>query len=90
MIFGFMGPARPVGLRDYKFAESDAVDRAVAHLNIEHFRRLLDLEKDEAKRQILLRLLAEEEAKLAALDNPAEPPANENEENGEGNDNKDN
>jgi hypothetical protein len=43
----------------------------VARLNIEHFRQKLLEEKDESKRQVLLRLLAEEEAKLRALD--AEP-----------------
>jgi len=40
------------------------MDRAVARLNIEHYRRLLATETDEARRQTLLRLLAEEEAKL--------------------------
>ena len=44
-----------------------AVDRTVAHLNVEHYRRLLADETDEARRQIILRLLAEEEAKLADL-----------------------
>jgi hypothetical protein len=44
-----------------------AMDRAVAHLNIEHYRRLLASETDEARRQTILRLLAEEEAKLADL-----------------------
>ena len=43
-----------------------AMDRTVARLNIEHFRRLLAKETDESRRQILQRLLAEEEAKLAA------------------------
>lgn len=42
------------------------MDRTVADLNIEHFKKLLESEKDEARRQLLLRLLAEEEAKLAA------------------------
>jgi hypothetical protein len=42
-----------------------AVDRAVARLNIEHYRRLLANETDEVRRQTILRLLAEEEAKLA-------------------------
>jgi len=42
------------------------VDRTVAHLNIEHYRRLLASETDERKRATLKRLLAEEEAKLAA------------------------
>ena len=39
--------------------------RTVARLNIEHYRRLLARETDEARRQVLLRLLAEEAAKLA-------------------------
>jgi hypothetical protein len=39
------------------------VDRTVAHLNIEHYRRLLEKETDEVRRQTLMRLLAEEEAK---------------------------
>jgi len=41
------------------------MDRTVAHLNIEHYRRLLAVETDEAKRKVLQKLLAEEEAKLA-------------------------
>ena len=41
------------------------VDRTVARMNVEHYRRLLAVETDEARRQVLLRLLAEEEAKLA-------------------------
>jgi hypothetical protein len=41
-------------------------DRKVAHLNIERFRKLLSTETDETKRQTILRLLAEEEAKLAS------------------------
>jgi hypothetical protein len=41
------------------------VDRTVAHLNIEHYKRLLARETDESRRQVLLRLLAEEESKLA-------------------------
>jgi hypothetical protein len=42
------------------------MDRTVAHYNVEHYRRLLAQELDETRRQMLLRLLAEEEAKLAA------------------------
>ena len=42
------------------------MDEGIARLNIEHFRKQLTEEKDEAKRQTLLRLLAEEEIKLAA------------------------
>ena len=45
-------------------------DRDIARLNIEHFRRLLGGEIDDTKRRTVLRLLAEEEAKLAALDDP--------------------
>jgi len=44
------------------------MDRTVARLNIEHFHKQLAEEKDEAKRQMLLRLLADEEAKLKAID----------------------
>jgi hypothetical protein len=44
----------------------------VARLNIDHYRRKLATELDEAKRQLILGLLAEEEAKLAALDDPPE------------------
>lgn len=40
------------------------MDRTVARLNIEHYRRLLAKEADETRRQTILRLLAEEEAKL--------------------------
>jgi hypothetical protein len=36
----------------------------IASLNIDHYRRLLAAEIDESKRQIVMRLLAEEEAKL--------------------------
>jgi len=43
------------------------MDRAVAHMNIEHYRRLLVSETDEARRQTILHLLAEEEAKRADL-----------------------
>jgi hypothetical protein len=48
-------------------------DKDIAHLNVEHFRRLLATDIDDAKRHIVLQLLAEEEAKLAALnDAPAQ------------------
>jgi hypothetical protein len=40
------------------------VDRTVAHMNVEHYRRLLAIETDEARRQTLQRLLAEEEDKI--------------------------
>ena len=41
------------------------MDRFVAKLNIEHFRKLLAAETDEKKRQTLSDLLAREEEKLA-------------------------
>ena len=46
------------------------VDHSVAHLNIAHYKRLLARETDEARRQQLLRLLAEEEAKIANSNPP--------------------
>jgi len=49
------------------------MDKTVARLNIEHFRKQLATETDETRRQTLLRLLAEEEAKLATLDSPNQP-----------------
>jgi hypothetical protein len=48
------------------------VDKTVARLNIEHFRRKLAEETDAGRRQTLLQLLAEEEAKLKALCHEAE------------------
>jgi hypothetical protein len=47
--------------------EHRAMEETVARLNIEHYRKLLAEEKDETKRRTLHSLLAEEEAKLAAL-----------------------
>jgi len=47
------------------------MDRDIARLNIEHFRKLLERETDETRRNMLLRLLAEEEAKLSALSRSA-------------------
>jgi hypothetical protein len=52
------------------------VDKTVARLNIEHYRRLLAEETDAAKRQTIMLLLAEEEARLhALLGQPAEKKA---------------
>jgi hypothetical protein len=45
------------------------VDKTVARLNIEHYRKLLANEVDEVRRQQIARLLAEEEAKLARFEN---------------------
>ncbi len=39
----------------------------IAKANIEHFRRLLETEKDTRKRAVIERELVEEEEKLAAL-----------------------
>ncbi len=47
------------------------MDRTVARLNIEHYRRLLATETDESKRKMLQKLLAEEEAKLTAAHDSA-------------------
>jgi len=46
------------------------LDRLIAQLNIGHFHRQLAGETDAARRQMILRLLSEEEAKLAELLNP--------------------
>ncbi|HXX51567.1 MAG TPA: hypothetical protein VEI98_09825 [Xanthobacteraceae bacterium] len=43
------------------------MDKIVARLNINHFRKLLTEELDQTKQQTILRLLAEEEEKLRAL-----------------------
>ena len=56
----------------------DAMDKMIARLNISHYKMKLVTEQDEAKRQILLRLLAEEEAKLAALEDPPKRERREN------------
>ena len=47
------------------------MDRTIAQLNIEHYRKLLAKETDEIKRATLVRLLGEEEAKLKAGDDVA-------------------
>ncbi len=39
----------------------------MAHLNIEHYKRLLATETDAGKRAMLKKLLAEEEAKLTTV-----------------------
>jgi len=52
------------------------MDRTVADLNIEHFRRLLAAEIDPARRQVLDRLLAEEQTKLASMPTRSKPEYN--------------
>ena len=46
------------------------MDRTVADLNIAHFKKLLEAETDAEKRQIIRRLLQDEEQKLAANVDP--------------------
>ena len=57
---------------DLQRAEGRAMDQRVyiAQLNITHFREKLLSANDGATRQRIARLLAEEEAKLAALSDP--------------------
>jgi hypothetical protein len=43
------------------------MDKSVARLNIEHYRKLLATDLDATKRQTILQLLAREEATLARL-----------------------
>jgi hypothetical protein len=43
------------------------LDMIVARLNVERFSRMLSAEADEAKRQILVHLIAEEKARYDAL-----------------------
>jgi hypothetical protein len=43
------------------------MDKFVARANIDRYRKLMAEETDEAKREALARLLAEEEAKLRGL-----------------------
>jgi hypothetical protein len=50
------------------------METMVARLNIAHFRKKLSEEADENRWQILLRLLAEEEEKLAQLANRSRAP----------------
>ena len=48
------------------------MDRLIARLNIEHYRKALADETNETTRRTLHQLLGEEEAKLAALEHPGE------------------
>ena len=48
------------------------MDKFIARANIAHLRNKLINEQDETTRQTLLRLLADEQAKLAALED--DPP----------------
>jgi hypothetical protein len=57
-----------VGSAELTSYAEPAMDTFVVSLNVELFRRLLERETDEPRRQALLRLLAQEESKLAELD----------------------
>jgi hypothetical protein len=46
------------------------MDRTVARLNVEHYTRLLETETDETRRKMIVRLLAEKEAKLKRISGP--------------------
>jgi hypothetical protein len=48
--------------------EGATLERFIARANIAHHREKLAAEQDEKQRQTLMRLLAEEEAKLTRLD----------------------
>jgi ferritin-like metal-binding protein YciE len=42
----------------------DGVETIISRLNIEHYKKLLETHIDETKRQIVMQLLAEEQANL--------------------------
>ena len=45
-------------------------DPAILRMNLEHFRRLLEIEADPAKRRMILKLIRETEANLQQHQNP--------------------
>ncbi len=51
------------------------MDEFIARLNIEHYRKVLAEEREPALRNLIARLMAEEEAKLAAMESHAAPAA---------------
>jgi len=54
------------------FTDATSKARIVARLNIDHYRAVVERETDEVKRDLLNRLLAEEEAKLRTMDDPSQ------------------
>jgi hypothetical protein len=54
--------------------ENGMVD-GIARANIEHYKKLLATEKDEAKRKVLLQRFAEQEQELAAALEQYDKPA---------------
>lgn len=51
------------------------MDKFIARLNIDHYRKVLAAERDPERRQAALRLLAEEELRLAAAECSSTPAA---------------
>jgi hypothetical protein len=56
-----------VFLESHRAVDAVLMGRFVAELNIENFHKLLARERSEARQKMLHCLLAEEEAKLAAI-----------------------
>ena len=54
----------------WRYVYFRCMNKSVARFNIEHFRKLLADESDETRQQMIARLLAEEEAKLALMESP--------------------
>jgi hypothetical protein len=50
-------------------------DPAIRRMNLDHFRRLLEIEADPDKRQTILKLLREAEAKLQQDHYPSKAPS---------------
>ena len=57
-----------MGLAELTSYVEPPMDTFVVSLNVELFRRLLERETDDSRRQAFVRLLAREEAKLVELD----------------------
>jgi hypothetical protein len=49
------------------------VDEFIARLNIDHYRKVLAGERDPERRQLVSRLLVEEESKLTAIERQPHP-----------------
>ena len=49
-------------------------DPAILRMNLDHFRRLQEIEADPAKRQMILKLIRETETKLQRDQYPSEAP----------------
>jgi hypothetical protein len=60
-------PMTPLFWENHGAVDAVLMSRLIAELNIEHFHKLLVEERSEAARKGLRRLLAKQEAKLAAI-----------------------